>query len=282
MKGVKYGHTAKTNQSFKKKLWGSITAILLVFIAWLIWQLFAYNNAVRMAKHAGFYWYSEDPISLIRKDWRNALKMDTWGSHQRELQILEVSDLDDYREMLQRLRPNLLEFKGCIKLQNVNALKDLNNLLFLSLSGCTELQNVDGLKNLPALEILFLNDCSDLRNIDGLKNIATLTYIELIGCNELQNVDSLKELSNIKWIYLQGCTELKNVDGLKNLTTLRHLNLCDCAELQTIDGLKGLNALEYLYLQGCHKIPAAALRELHAALPKTNIVFPDGTTSPPP
>ena len=50
---------------------------------------------------------------------------------------------------------------------------------------------------------------------------------------------------------------------------------------ENVDVLKGLTNLQVLYLNGCDKIPAAALRELRAALPKTNITFPDGTNNPP-
>ena len=48
-----------------------------------------------------------------------------------------------------------------------------------------------------------------------------------------------------------------------------------------MDVLKGLTGLRLLNLDGCDKIPAAALRELRAALPNTDITFPDGTKNPP-
>ncbi len=74
---------------------------------------------------------------------------------------------------------------------------------------------------------------------------------------------------------------LQNVDGLKGLTNLQELYLNNCNSLQSVDSLKILISLTYLDLDGCNKISDADLRELVAALPKTNIAFPDGRTTPP-
>jgi len=62
--------------------------MLVVFasvIGWQVWKLHLYNNAVREAKAAGFQWWCNDTISLIRQDWHNALKMETWGEHPANL-----------------------------------------------------------------------------------------------------------------------------------------------------------------------------------------------------
>ena len=186
--GVKDGHTTKSESSFGEKLWCVLIVLFLGGIGWQMWKLNAYNNAVREAKEAGFIWKCDDAISLIRQDWHNAFKKETWGEHKRVLLMAEVRDLGRYREMLHHLNPTAL-------------------------------------------------------GADGYKD--------------------------------------ENVDALKGLTDLQRLVLLDCDALQNLDGLKGLTGLQRLKLTGCHKIPAAALRELRAALPKTDITFPDGTKSPP-
>jgi len=231
---VKDGHTTHGESSFGKKLWCVLIVVFLGGIGWQVWKLNAYNNAVREAKAAGFTWRCEDTFSLIRQDWHNALKKETWGLHFRWLDMGEVSDLGRYREILHQLRPTVLIICGC-KDENVDALKDLTSLIVLDLRGCTALQNLDALK----------------------------------GLSGLQRLD------------LGGCTALQNVDALKSLTALQELNLCVCDALQNVDGLKGLSNLQRLWLTGCEKIPAAALRELRAALPNTDITFPDGTKNPP-
>ena len=105
---VKDGHTTKSESSFGKKLWCVLIVVFLGGIGWQVWKLNAYNNAVRQAKEAKFYWRCDDAISLIRKDWRNALKKETWGEHPRELDMGEVPDLGRHREMLHHLNPTEL------------------------------------------------------------------------------------------------------------------------------------------------------------------------------
>lgn len=212
MTGVNEEHTAKTKLSFRKKLLIGLITFFFAVTAWIIWEICAFNNAVQIAKEAGFDWDNENPITLIRKDWRYALIKRTWGDQERKLEIRGVSDLDPYREMLHRLRPKYFTLRDCNELQNVNALESLTSLQFLTFENCPALHNVNGLIGTTSLEVLLL----------------------------------------------YNCTELKNVDGLKGLTSLNMLDL-----------------------SGCEKIPSTDLRELRAALPQTNIVFPDGTQRPP-
>ena len=209
--GVKDGHTTHGESSFGKKLWCVLIVLFLGGIGWQVWKLNAYNNAVREAKEAGFDWTCDDAISLIKRDWHNAFKKETWGAHERGLWMGRDPGLGRYREMLHHLNPTELSAYGC---------KD---------------ENLDALKGLTALQTL------DLRN----------------------------------------CFALQNVDGLKDLTALQTLNLWGCDALQNVDGLKGLTGLQTLDLDGCDKIPDAALRELCAALPNTDITFPGYSKTPP-
>ena len=208
---VKDGHATKSESSFGKKLWCVLIVLFLGGIGWQMWKLNAYNNAVRQAKEAGFRWICYDTLSLIRQDWHNALKKETWGEHPRELVMVDFRDLGRYREMLHQLNPTVL------------------------IAGGSEDENLDALKGLTSLQGLGFGDSP-----------------------ELQNVDALKGLSGLQTLVLTDCPALQNVDVLKGLTDLRLLNL-----------------------DGCDKIPAAALRELRAALPNTDITFPDGTKNPP-
>ena len=208
--GVKEEPPAKRRLRLGKLWWWMVIALIAV-IGWQMWKLNAYNNAVREAKEAGFRWSCIDPISLIRQDWHNAFKKETWGEHDRFLYMGEVPDLGRYREMIHHLRPTILvadEFKD--------------------------------------------------KNLDALKGLTALKVLELSRCTALQNVEGLKSLTSLQRFTLRACTELKNVDGIK-----------------------GLTGLQTLFLIGCNKIPAAALRELRAALPNTDITFLEGTKSPP-
>lgn len=254
---VKDEHTTKSKTSIGKLLLWALVVLFLGGIGRQAWKLNAYNAAVREAKDAGFRWECEDAFSLIKQDWRNALNKVTWGPHLRVLEMGDVPDLGHYREMLCRLRPTVLHASGCND-ENVDALTALTGLTWLELTNCPALQNVDALKGLTGLRSLELGDCTSL-----------------------QNVDALKSLTALEVLILRDCTALQNVDALKNLTALKTLHLRDCPSLQNVDALKGLTSLQKLALQGSDKIPAAALRELRAALPKTDITFPDATGNPP-
>jgi hypothetical protein len=96
------------------------------------------------------------------------------------------------------------------------------------------------------------------------------------------DLQAFRNLSALKALQLIDCAALQNVDGLKGLSALQSLYLGNCPALQNVDALKGLSTLESLSLYGCDAIPPAALRELRAALPKTDIIFPGGSKAPPP
>ena len=94
-------------------------------------------------------------------------------------------------------------------------------------------------------------------------------------------MDGLKGLTGLQTLDLYGCSALENVDGLKALTALQTLSLSGCRVLQNVDALKGLTGLFFLNLEFSTSIPASALDELRAALPKTYITSPDGKISAP-
>ena len=122
-----------------------------------------------------------------------------------------------------------------------------------------ECKNLDAFKGLTALQELVIFNGSALQSVDGLSGLTGLTNLTLLDCRALQNVDALKGLIGLKQLDLTNCTDLHNVDALKRLMRLQSLNL-----------------------QYCINIPASALRELRAALPKTIIFVPDPSQQPPP
>ena len=179
---VKDGHSTHGESSFRKKLWCVLIVLLLGGIGWQVWKLNAYNNAVREAEEAGFTWTCTAPLSLIRQDWRNALKKKTWGEQKRVLWMKEVPNLGRYREMLQRLRPTALYAVGCNE-QNVEILKGLPELRHLTLCNGSELQNPGILKSLVGLQSLSFFECHWLQNVDALKELSGLRNLNFTGCN---------------------------------------------------------------------------------------------------
>ena len=258
-------------------------AIFLGACGWQMWSIHKYNAAVREAKDAGFRWEFTDIISLIRQDWRNALKKETWGTHQRKLYLIGADSLTQHRELIRRLRPTELSIDRCND-ENLDALKKATSLQLLTILFCDHLQNLDALKGVTGLQTLQLYDCPELQNVDGLSGLTGLHDLTLNNCRSLHNADALNALSGLtglQTLFLYNCLNLQNVNALRRLTGLQYLYLDGWPELQSVDALKNLTGLKELDLHHCDKIPAAALRELRAALPKTKITFPDSSREPP-
>jgi internalin A len=226
--------------------------LALAATAWVGWRAYDHRAAIREAEVAGFEWKVREPIALIRADWRAAFQKETWTGSYWSLDVGAGRELASLRPLLLRLRPTALTAPACQD-ANLDALKGLSGLKGLDLSGCTALQNVDALKGLSGLKYLYLSGCTALQNVDALEGLAGLQYLDLSGCTALQNADALKGLSGLQHLRLSGCTALQNVDALKGLTGLQRLDLT-----------------------ACPKLPAAAVAELRAALPKTAIYFDHG------
>ncbi|MCE9610050.1 MAG: hypothetical protein K8R23_07555 [Chthoniobacter sp.] len=221
--------------------------LALAATAWVGWREYDHRAAISEAWAAGYGWTVREPIALIRADWHAAFQKETWTWNYRRLYVGPGRDLASLRPLLCRLRPTDL---------TAYERKDAN---------------LDALKGLSGLRGLYLSGSPALRNVDGLKGLSSLQELYLGSCTALQNVDALKGLSGLQELSLGGCTALQNVDALKGLSVLRYLDLSGCTALQNLDALKGLTGLQSLNLSYCPKLPAAAVAELHAALPKTAI-----------
>ena len=165
-----------------------LLAIFLAGAGYQWWRINDYENAVWEAKLAGFTWTCTDPLTLIRQDWRNALKKKTWSTHVRDLTLGVVPDLARHRDLIHRLRPTDLSANSC-KDENLDVLKGLTALQSLGLCNSPALQNVDVLKGLTGLQTLQLNSCSALQSVDGLRGLTGLQWLDLSYCTALQNVD---------------------------------------------------------------------------------------------
>jgi hypothetical protein len=269
--------TENRRRYFGKRRW-CLLALLLAACAYPAWREYDYRCAVREAEAAGFDWTSYGPLDAIKRDWRAVIRKETWAFHDRGLYLGKVPDLGRYRDLIRRLRPTALQIDGC---ESVDALKGLTSLQVLWIRNCPTLKNVDALQSLTSLHSLSIWNCAVIQNIDVLKGLTSLRSLGIGHCPILQNVDSLKGLTSIKTLSLEVCPLLQSVGVLSSLTDLTDLRLIGCTSLKDVDGLKSLTALNWLRLRGSINIPASALRELSAALPKTNIIFPDGTASPP-
>lgn len=275
-----------------RKRWGwvrMVLAVVLVAFGVFGWRNYTYERAVRQLSEAGIVHTGREKMRFA--DWWRAVRTDWrywsapfeppgvdegWGrdSH-TSANLPGLQNFDVLANALQRVNPKQLGIAvGCEALQNVDGLKDLTALEWLSLGDCPALQNVDGLKGLPSLRGLRLDSPKALQNLDGITELKTLDSLSLRGCTALQNVDALQDLTALRTLDLNGCTALKNVDGLKNLKSLHVLDLTSCFELRNLDALKGLTALSELKIFYCEKLPAESIAALKAALPNARFDGP--------
>jgi hypothetical protein len=87
----------------------------------------------RWAEAAGCTWEVRDPVTLIRKDWREALSPGTWTRSYWSLNVGVDRDLGRLRPLLLRLRPTVLIAPAC-KDANLDAVQGLTGLHHFDLS----------------------------------------------------------------------------------------------------------------------------------------------------
>lgn len=231
---------------WRQGLW--LVVISVAGCGYLGWREYDYRAAVREAEDESLTYYRSNPFDAIRKDWRASFRFATWADRQRMLIIR-----DGYRTLTDEERENARD-----ALNDLACFRDLIDRLRPTSLSTTRFEHMDGIKGLSGLQALDLSGCISLKNVDGIKGLSRLQMLNLGFCKALQNLDSLNELTHLRTLDLTQCTSLQDVGGIKGLTGLQVLDLSNCAE-----------------------IPATSLQELRAALPNTDITFPDGRKTPP-
>ena len=116
------------------KLWWWMVAVFVGVIGWQMRELHLYNAAVREAEEAGFEWEEgANSWALIRQDWHNLWKKETWAKRESILSLGKVLDFTPHHSLIHRLHPTLIDAQGFTALQNVDALKGLTTLQALCL-----------------------------------------------------------------------------------------------------------------------------------------------------
>lgn len=104
------------------------------------------------------------------------------------LHTLDISDGDDWREMMEGNGPALA---GCAKLQ------------VLSLSGCINLTDVSGCAALQKLDLTCCVEVTD-RDVSMLAS-CTLRTLALCGCNRVTDVSALADCATLHELDLRFC-----------------------------------------------------------------------------
>jgi hypothetical protein len=231
---------------------------ILATFGWFGWKAYDFHLAKQEAKALGWGFENDGPIEKIRRDWGAAFRIEAWSESKREVTVFRDNEFPRRSALLKRIAPNSVQIFYVSSLKDLSELEALSNLSDLGIAESKYLTNIDAIGKMKGLKKLFISGIPQLTNIDALKDLQNLRYFHLLQCKALTNVDALRELKSLESLWLSGCTGLKNVDGLLGLTQLKILDL-----------------------SGCTALPREAVDAVKAALPKTDIITPDGKTVAP-
>ena len=160
-----------------------------------------------------------------------------------------------------------LAFTESSALVDVEAIRDLPNLLTLDLSGCEEVEALD-VSRLPSLENLYLSRCRSLRTLD-ISTLSGLKQLYLDGCSDLAELEGLEVATGLTDLDVSNATSLTGLPGVEALVDLVVLDIRNVA-IEDFSGIGQLSSLRVLRMGGQDAIetlePFAALeslREIH-------------------
>ena len=229
-----------------------ILVVVIAMVGWYSWKGYDFGRATRQAQSLGWKVTYNDPFAKIRKDWKSAIRKETWRDTGRWVFLTNCDQLAAHVDVLRRLKPTLVVIDATIPPSNLSALKELRDPFNLSLRNATTLPNMDALNDIKALNLLAITNSPNVKNLDALKDLTGLTSLSLTYCNGLTDVDALQELKGLKNLYFYGCSRLRNFDGIV-----------------------GLPALEAVSISRCGGLEKGAVDALRVALPRTKISSPD-------
>ncbi len=163
-------------------------------LAYAGWTQYAFRSALKEAKALGWVVDYTEPVEVIRQNWKNTFRKDTWLDGVVGIEIFSGEELERHHDIVHRLNPKRIAIIGADDLRDLSALKGLTRLEFLTILGAYNLTNVDMLKSLPALEGVLFDECTGLTNVDALKNLTALQSLYFGGSHGLTK-ESMEALS---------------------------------------------------------------------------------------
>ncbi len=154
----------------------------------------------------------------------------------------QISDLSQLKG-LKKLR--LLDLHRNGNITNISPLKDLSNLVWLSLRG-NRIVDMNPLKNLKKLTYLHIG-YNRISDVSPIKDLKPLTFLNLDE-NRIKDVSPLSDLINLRNLALDD-NSISDISPLSVLTDLRYLNLND-NEISDISSLSVLVNLLFIDLHG--------------------------------
>lgn len=168
-------------------------------------------------------------------------------------------DILDFKEIAEKL-PELqnLVVITC-DVQNVSAIADMKNLVWLSLYGNNGNSSLSFLKNTTGLKKFSYSNsgCKNIKPVAYLKNLTELNIS--LDYENMPDLSPIKGLTKLKKLEVTGSFEdLSAVKNMKNLRSLKAVS----AELTDLSALQELPKLTELYLEKCDLIQGSEIAPL--------------------
>ncbi|KAL4602386.1 hypothetical protein ACB092_10G049900 [Castanea dentata] len=207
--------------------------------------------------------FSSLPSFLLPKT-----KTDDQSSKQKTDDPISKQKIDDSIEK-EKTGLRLLVLRGCDQLDNIDQIKNHENLIVLEISGASSLKKIpdDFFLNMQQLESLNLSAVPFESLPSSLSNLTKLRRLILKECSELKILPNLKKLTNLEVLDLSGSTSLVKITD-KCLKQLQNLQMLDLSQTQIkhLPILKDLKSLTRLILKNCKSITRLSRFELLTSL----------------
>ncbi|XP_075641003.1 uncharacterized protein LOC142612740 [Castanea sativa] len=207
--------------------------------------------------------FSSLPSFLLPKT-----KTDDQSSKQKTDDPISKQKTDDSIEK-EKTGLRLLVLRGCDQLDNIDQIKNHENLIVLEISGASSLKKIpdDFFLNMQQLESLNLSAVPFESLPSSISNLTKLRRLILKECSELKILPNLKKLTNLVVLDLSGSTSLVKITD-KCLKQLQNLQMLDLSETQInhLPILKDLKSLTRLILKNCKSITRLSRFELLTSL----------------
>ena len=107
--------------------------------------------------------------------------------------------------------------------RDLDGLRTLKQLSFLSLHRLRKLESISGLTELTNLETLELNFCRAIRSIHGIVKLHRLRRLELCDDDDIESLAGMESLQSLESFLFYGSTNILDGD-LSPLTQLKYLS----------------------------------------------------------
>ena len=155
--------------------------LLLAYFAYAGWKAYDYRAAVEEAKALGWTVEFGTAFDHIKRDWRAALRMETWTQIRRVLEIDGEKGFTGHESLVLRLNPQSISIYNSPLPLNLSFLKHLADLRILEIQSFPEITdaNMDQIQELTLLRGLFISDCPRLTHLNPLIGLKKLEWLEL-------------------------------------------------------------------------------------------------------